>query len=154
MSEKKKFITFLKLLMPWCSKWISKGVLTASYLLNRMPTPVLKYETLINTLKQCFPTSHNLFSSLTPKVFGSTTFVHIHGHNHSKFDPRTQKCIFLGYYPTQNDYITHNHESILRLWMYLSLRTSLTTPKILFKGRLEKKRVFGKYPKERSQGER
>ena len=81
-----------------------EAILTTSYLINRMPTHVLKYETPINTLKQCFTASHHLFSSLTPKVFGCTAFVHIHGHNHSKFDPKAQKCIFLGYYPTQKGY--------------------------------------------------
>ena len=79
-------------------------VLITSYLINRMSTYVLKYETPTNTLKQCYTTSHHLFSSLTPKVFGCTAFVHIHGHNHSKFDPKAQKCIFLGYYPTQKGY--------------------------------------------------
>ena len=79
-------------------------VLTTSYLINRMSTYVLKYETPTNTLKLCYTTSHHLFSSLTPKVFGCTSFVHIHGHNHSKFDPKAQKCIFLGYYPTQKGY--------------------------------------------------
>ena len=53
--------------------------LTKSYFINRKPTHLLKYETLINTLKQCFIASHHLFSFLNPKVFGYTTFVHIHG---------------------------------------------------------------------------
>ena len=77
-----------------------EAILTTSYLINRMPTHVLKYETPINTLKQCFPASHHLFSSLTPKFYGCTACVHINGHNHSKFDPRAHKCIFLGYHPT------------------------------------------------------
>ena len=33
--------------------------------------------------------------------------------------------------------------------MYLSLRTSIIAPKILFRGRLEEKRIFRKYPREK-----
>ena len=81
-----------------------EAVLTASYLINRMPTRVLKYETPINILKNSYPTSHHLFSSLTPRTFGCIVFVHIHSQHRSKLDPRAHKCIFLGYSPTQKGY--------------------------------------------------
>ena len=68
-----------------------------------MPTRVLKYETPINILKNSYST-HHLFSSLTPRTFGCTAFVHIHSQHRSKLDPRAYKCIFLGYFPTQKGY--------------------------------------------------
>ena len=93
-------------------------VLTKSYFINRKPTHLLKYETLINTLKQCFTASHNLFSFLNPKVFGYTTFVH--GQNCSKFDPRAHKCIFLGYYLTRKGYKCY-HPQLRKYFMSMDV---------------------------------
>ena len=69
-----------------------------------MPTRVLKYETPINILKNNYPTSHHLFSSLTLCTFDCTVFVHIHSQHRRKLDPRAHKCIFLGYSLTQKGY--------------------------------------------------
>lgn len=38
------------------------------------------------------------------KVFGCSSFVHIHSHNHGKLEPRSIKCVFLGYSPNQKGY--------------------------------------------------
>ena len=46
------------------------AILTACYLINRMPTRVLKYDTPFKILEQTFPTSKHLFSSLQPRIFG------------------------------------------------------------------------------------
>ena len=56
------------------------AVLTATYLINRMPSRVLSFETPLNTLKKAFPTSR-LPSTLPLKVFGCTAFVHVHSQN-------------------------------------------------------------------------
>ena len=59
-----------------------------------MPTRVLNYATPLQSLKNTFPNTH-LTSDLPLKYFGCTVFVHVPTHLQSKFDPRTEKCIFL-----------------------------------------------------------
>lgn len=80
-----------------------EAVLTATYLINRMPSRVLNFKTPLDTLKNLYPLS-KLFCSLTPKVFGCVAFVHIHNQNRGKLDPRALRCVFLGYSPTQKGY--------------------------------------------------
>ena len=80
-----------------------EAVLTATYLINRMPSRVLEFKTPLDTLKNLFQTS-KIFCSLPPKVFGCTAFVHIHNHNRGKLDPRSLRCVFLGYSSTQKGY--------------------------------------------------
>lgn len=79
------------------------AVLTACYLINRLPTSTLKFKTPIEILQQLYPMSR-FFSSLPPKVFGCVAFVHDKDHHKSKLDPRSLKCVFLGYSPTQKGY--------------------------------------------------
>ena len=74
-------------------------VLTTTYLLNRMASKVLNFQTPIGTLKECYPRL-SVFSSLLLKVFGSNVFVHVPNKDRSKLDPKAIKCIFLGYSPT------------------------------------------------------
>ena len=78
-----------------------------SYLINRMPIRVLKYATPLQTLKNTFPNTR-LTSDLPLKNFGCTEFVHVPTHFLSKFDPRTKKCIFLGYAPNKKGYKSFN----------------------------------------------
>lgn len=62
-------------------------VLTAAYIIN----PTLNSD--INTTK-----------NLTPRIFGCTSFVHVHSNNRGKLDPRAVKCVFVGYSSTQKGY--------------------------------------------------
>lgn len=80
-----------------------EAILPASYLINRMPSQVLKYTTPLSTLKSAFPLNRS-FTELSPKVFGCTVFVHIHDHNRSKLDPKARKCVFICFSPTQKGY--------------------------------------------------
>ena len=79
-----------------------EAVLTAAYLINRMPSKILNFQTPINVFKECFP-STRVLTDLTLKIFGCTTFVHEH-KNVGKLEPRAIKCVFVGYSPTQKGY--------------------------------------------------
>lgn len=61
-----------------------------------MSTCILKYTTPAKSPKKVFP-ENQIISYLPLKVFGSTVFVHVQNHLQSKFDPRAEKCIFLGH---------------------------------------------------------
>jgi transposase InsO family protein len=75
------------------------AVLTAAYLLNRMPSCILKGK---SPFEMFFP-EKNPFS-VPPRIFGCVSFVHNHSPNRDKLDPRAHKCIFLGYSRTQKGY--------------------------------------------------
>ncbi|XP_062090436.1 retrovirus-related Pol polyprotein from transposon RE1 isoform X1 [Humulus lupulus] len=79
------------------------AILTAAYLINRMPSKVLKFQTPCQTLLQLFP--HTRFISFVdPKIFGCIVFVHIYSQHRSKLDPKSIKCIFIGYSSHQKGY--------------------------------------------------
>ena len=73
-----------------------EAVLTAAYLINRLPTQVLKQQSPVEILSR----PSTLFS-IPPKVFGCVCFVHNHAPTRGKLDPRAIKCVFVGYSPTQ-----------------------------------------------------
>ena len=83
------------------------AILTSCYLINRMPTRVLNYATPLQTLKNTFPNTR-LTSDLPLKIFRCTVFVHVPTRFLSKFDPRIEKCIFLGYTPNKKGYKCFN----------------------------------------------
>jgi hypothetical protein len=77
----------------------SDTVLTANYLINRMPSLVLDGAS-----------PHSLLYSSSPpfalplKVFGCVCYVHNLGPGYDKLDPRSTKCVFLSYSTTQKGY--------------------------------------------------
>ncbi|KAG8479954.1 hypothetical protein CXB51_025047 [Gossypium anomalum] len=79
-----------------------EAVLTACYLIKRLPSKVLNFQTPLHTLQKGFP----LFRvpNLPTKTFGCKAFVHNHQPNRSKLDPRAPTCVFIGYSPTQKGY--------------------------------------------------
>lgn len=75
------------------------AVSTACFLINRMPCVVLggnyPYSVLFPT-KPLFP--------IDPKIFGSTCFVRDTQPSITKLDPKSLKCVFLGYSRIQKGY--------------------------------------------------
>lgn len=91
-----------------------EAVLTAAYLINRMPSRVLDFKSPIEVLFPSSPALPPSFSShflIPPRVFGCVCFVHIPPRLRSKHDPRALKCIFLGYSPTQKGYKCYHPSS-------------------------------------------
>lgn len=83
-------------------KFWSQWVLTATYLINRLPSRVLDFKSTYEVLKGKKLNLSHL------KVFGCTCFVHIQSSHHDKLDPRAVKCVFLGYSSTQKWYQCYN----------------------------------------------
>ena len=75
-----------------------EAILIVAYLINGMPSRVLKFQTPCQILTQVYP-ENRLTSSLPLKVISCSTFVHIPSHQRSKLDPSVIKCLFLGYSP-------------------------------------------------------
>ena len=80
-----------------------EAILTSTYLINWLPSRVLKFETPFQTLIKIFP--HVVLSFYIPfKIFGCSTFVHVYPQNKSKLDPRSIKCVFIGYFANKKGY--------------------------------------------------
>ena len=84
------------------SYW-GETVLTSTYVINRIPSRVLGFKSPLETLSQFYLDIRSSFN-LAPKVFGCTSFVHIHNHNWGKLDLRALKCVFVGYSSIQKGY--------------------------------------------------
>ena len=78
----------------WC-----EAVLTATYLVNRLPSAALGGAIPLQRLTP----AADIFS-LPPRVFGCTAFVQDHTPDLSKLAPRAQKGVFVGYSRTQKGY--------------------------------------------------
>ncbi|CAH9055335.1 unnamed protein product [Cuscuta epithymum] len=75
------------------------AVSTACFLINRMPSTVLDGKTPY----QCLFPNNELFP-IPPKIFGCTCFVRNVNPHLTKLDPKSLKCIFLGYSRVQKGY--------------------------------------------------
>ena len=74
-------------------------VSTTCFFINKMPSSVLNWT---SPYHQLFP--NNLLFSIDPKVFGCTCFVRDVHPQVSKLDPKSLKCIFIGYSRIQKGY--------------------------------------------------
>ena len=123
---------------------LGEAVLIAAYLIDRMPTRILKYTTPLDCLKLVFR-NFKLQEGLTLKVFGFTVYVHIPAKFRSKLEPRAEKCVFIGYASNKKGYKCCNPKTkkCMSVWMRPLLKMNLFL-KILFKGRMrERKIIFG-----------
>ncbi|RVW47781.1 Retrovirus-related Pol polyprotein from transposon TNT 1-94 [Vitis vinifera] len=82
------------------------AVLTACYLINRMPSSVL-HDQIPHSL--LFPDQPLYF--LPPRVFGCTCFVHILTPGQDKLSAKAMKCLFLGYSRLQKGYRCYSLET-------------------------------------------
>ena len=73
-----------------------EAILTSAYLINRLPSCALKFETPRQALIKIFPHARVLSSNLPFKFFGCSTFVYVYPQNMSKLYPRSIKCVFIG----------------------------------------------------------
>ncbi|KAG7574150.1 Integrase catalytic core [Arabidopsis suecica] len=73
-------------------------VLTAVFLINRLPTPLLKDKSPFEVLTHKMPD----FSGL--RVFGCLCYSSTSTKNRNKFQPRAKACVFLGYPPGVKGY--------------------------------------------------
>ncbi|KAJ9539426.1 hypothetical protein OSB04_032159 [Centaurea solstitialis] len=86
-----------------------EALATATYLLNRLPTKILKLKTPLETLEEYTKIPPVL--TLEPNVFGCTTFVHIPKSHRNKLDPCAEKCVFVGYGVNRKGYRCYNPET-------------------------------------------
>ena len=82
------------------------AILTACYLINRMPSSVL-HDQIPHSL--LFPDQPLYF--LPPRVFGCTCFVHILTPGQDKLSAKAMKCLFLGYSRLQKGYRCYSLET-------------------------------------------
>ena len=77
--------------------WV-ETVLTAVYLINRLPQTIIKMHTPHELLFKETPSYNEI------KVFGCRCFPSLRDYNKTKFDKKTLPCIFVGYSPTHKGY--------------------------------------------------
>ena len=109
------------------SYW-GEAILTATYLINRIPSRVLDNKSPVEVLKSFYP-HFRTSNGLTPRVFGCTAIVHVHGQHRDKLDPRAIKCVFLSYSSTQKGYKCYN---LSTKKIYISVDVTFTENKPFF----------------------
>lgn len=74
------------------------NVLTATFLINRFPTPVLSGKTPHEVLLSSAPSYEHL------RAFGCLCYAHTHSLPKNKFAPRATRSVFVGYPYGQRGY--------------------------------------------------
>ena len=79
-------------------KFWSHAFQIATYLINRLPTPILNILSSFHALFGEIPNYSKLH------IFGYLCFPFLHPYNNHKLEPRSRPCIFLRYSLTQSAY--------------------------------------------------
>ncbi|WZZ60344.1 hypothetical protein YC2023_060451 [Brassica napus] len=83
----------------------SDGVQTACYLINRVPTKILKNLSPFEVLNKSKPVIDHL------RVFGCVCYVMVPGEQRNKLEAKSTKAMFIGYSITQKGYNFYDHEA-------------------------------------------
>ena len=81
------------------------AVMTATYLINRIPTKVLDDLSPFEVLNKTKPSLDHL------RVFGCVCFVLVPGELRNKLEPKSTRAMFIGYSTTQKGYKCYNPET-------------------------------------------
>ena len=97
------------------------AVATAVYLLNRMPSRVLDFETPLEALAHYVPLPSILM--LPPRIFGCVVYVHLHKNQRTKLDPCVVVAFFWGMQHIRKviDAMTQLPSIFIPRWMSLFL---------------------------------
>lgn len=110
-------------------KFWDKAFLTTAYLINRLPSRVISFDT---PLERLFLQNNNYISLCT---FGCSCWPNLHPYHKHKLQFRSKHCVLLGYYSimhkgfkcldvAEGDYIFH----VTPFFMSLSFPSSLSIP--------------------------
>ncbi|XP_071729311.1 uncharacterized protein [Rutidosis leptorrhynchoides] len=79
-----------------------EALATATYLINRLPTKILDFQTPLQALCKFheLPSNH----TIKPRIFGCSVFIHIPKQERTKLDPCAEKCVVVGYGVNQKGY--------------------------------------------------
>lgn len=77
-----------------------KVVFIVLYVINRIPSHILKNKSPLEIIKLFFP-HFKISNGHIPRKFGCKTFVYIHNQNRDKHDTQAIRCVFIGYSTTQ-----------------------------------------------------
>ena len=92
---------FLNYHVPW-TYW-GEAILTSTHLVNRLPSQQLAFTSPIDRMHAAFP-DIPLRTSLLPRIFGCTAYVHDPSASLTKLDAGALWCVFFGYSSLQKGY--------------------------------------------------
>ena len=108
-----------------------EAVKSAIYIINRVPSRVINFQTPHQKLQSFFDTPHH--PNLEPRTFGCTVYVHIPKVLRNKLDPCAQHCVFIGYSDFQKGYRCYCPQT-RKLHVSLDVSFRETTPYYLAVG--------------------
>lgn len=87
-------------------KFCGDALVSACYLINRIPTKILNDISPFEVLNKIKPYINHL------RMFGCVCFVLIQGEQRNKLEAKSAKVMFIGYYTTQKGYKCYVLETI------------------------------------------